>query len=417
MNTPKKIGGQLLLPTSKRELELVPGWMQVEEGIITKVVRDSIPSDLDLGGENSLIAPGLIDTHWHFPQIDAFGAYGMRLLEWLSGVIFPCEANWSDPAYAKRRAASAIDQLFAVGTTSFVAFSSNHYEATRQALQLCEARGMRAAVGQALCDMEIQEDLKLSTDQCISDARRLLEEFHPQGDEHGRVAACVAPRFALTCTMDLMKECGKLMREYDAIMECHLSENEPECARAIELHGGPDYTSVYERAELLGPRAIYGHCIHLSPDERARLAKTATIMSHCPTSNSFLRSGTMNRAQWLRDNLIVAAGTDIGAGFEKSMIRVGRSMLEVTMYVNETPPSSAEAWWQISQGNAEALGWDKTGCLAEGFEADYLVIEPSHDWRKCPCPLNDIMWSWDDRWLKTTVVNGQIVYNNPDPRS
>ena len=35
-----------------------------------------------------LIAPGFIDTHVHFPQIEIIGSYGEQLLEWLNTYTF-----------------------------------------------------------------------------------------------------------------------------------------------------------------------------------------------------------------------------------------------------------------------------------------------------------------------------------------
>jgi len=271
---------------------------------------------------------------------------------------------------------------------------------------------MRAILGQPLSDYDIAEPLKQTTSACLDDARFLVEGFPERSAELSRVCAAVSPRFAPTATPELLAGCGEIAREHESYIGTHLAENELECRRAIELHGGPDYATIYHRAGLLSPRAFHGHCIHLSPDERRLLARTGTVVVHCPTANAFLRSGIMNRARWLRDGLLVAVATDISAGYEKSMIRTARQMLEITMYVNEAPPSAGEAWWQITTGNADLLGWNETGRLREGCEADLVIIEPSHAWLKTVEPLSDLLWSWDDRWLKSTYINGRKVYQS-----
>ena len=402
------INGQLLLPSGDRALDIQPGWIRTEADRITEVRVGELHPLPDLGGEEFLVSPGFIDTHLHLPQIDSFGAFGVRLLDWLHDTIFPAEVAWADPDHAEVRARSAMEQLFAAGTTGIVAFSSNHFESTRRSLELARKMGMRASIGQTLCDMEIIPELLIPTKESIDQARRLLEAYPPGA---ARVTASLAPRFALTCSGELLSGCGDLAQEYGAIIQTHLAEMETECERACQLHEATDYTGIYEKAGLLTERSLFGHSIHLSVDERRRLAAAGSKAAHCPTSNTFLRSGVMNRAQWLREGYGVTLATDQCAGYEKSMIRVARSMLEVTMFVKEVPPSEHEAWWQITAGNAESLGWTDNGVLREGAEADIVLIKPGHPWHKLRRPLSDLLWTFDDRWLKTTIAAGRVVYS------
>ncbi len=39
-------------------------------------------------------------------------------------------------------------------------------------------------------------------------------------------------------------------------------------------------------------------------------------------------------------------------------------------------PSAAEAWWQITAGNAVAVGWSDVGELKKQNVADLLLIKP-----------------------------------------
>lgn len=402
--------GQLLLPEGDRSVRLAAGWIRTEGRHIAEVEVGALHAGADAGGEDFLVCPGFIDPHLHLPQIDAFGAYGLRLLEWLQGAIFPAEASWKDPDHAETRCRSALEQLWAVGTTGIFAFSTNHRESTRRALRLCRGSDMRALVGQPLSDRDIHPDLLQSTRANLEDAERLLEEFPADG---GEAAAAVAPRFAPTCSPELLQGAGRIARQAGAWVATHLAENEPECERALAIHGGEHYTEIYGKAGLLGPRSFLGHCIHLSPAEREMLAGTESVAVHCPTSNLFLRSGTMNRAAWLREGIRCAVASDIAAGFEKSMIRTARTMLAVTFVLGEEAPSAGEAWWQITAGNAGLLGWEDCGALSPGNRADLLLIHPCHDWRGTMAPLSDLLWSWDDRWLERTILAGRTVYRRP----
>lgn len=408
------LSGHLLLPDGNNSVRLQPGWIRLEGPHIAEVCPGELRTDADFGDAHTILAPGFVDLHLHLPQIDAFGAYGLRLLEWLRGAIFPSEAAWRNPDHAETRCRSAVAQLHSVGTTAFFAFSSNHFESTRRCIKVCADHNMRALIGQPIADFDIVPELCQSTEKNLEDARRLLEEF-PQGSAADRrAAAAIGTRFALTSTPELLEGSGYLAAEFNAFLATHLAENEPECARAIELHGGPNYTSIYERFGMCTSRSFFGHCIHLTEEEKLILARTRSVAVHCPTSNSFLRSGTMNRADLLRHDVRVGLGSDIAAGYDKSMIRTARSMLEVTMYVDEPPPSAANAWWQLTAGNANLLGWDSCGRIEEGADADLVALRPFHRWQDTLDPLSDVLWTWNDRWLAQTIIAGRTVYRNED---
>ena len=403
--------GYLALPdlAGDNTVTVQKGWIETDGPFIIRVELGDLHSKPDLGGEHTLISPGFIDTHAHLPQIDALGAYGMQLLEWLDSAVFPAEAQWSNPDFARKRTHNAVEQFFSVGTTGIFAFSANFFEGTLAALEVAKESGIRAKIGQPLADMHIHESLCKTTQENLDDLTRALKQF-PES-RSARVAAAVAPRFALTCTEELMSGAGRLAQETGAFVETHLAEMIPECKRACELHGATDYTSIYEKAGLIHDRSFLGHGIYLSASERERIADAGAVIAHCPTSNTFLRSGTMHRARYLQEGLKVSLASDIAGGPERSMVRVAKAMMEASFHAEDsTPATSNEAWWQITQGNAGLMGWQDAGIIHEGATADLVVIEPNPDWTEAIDPLGYLLFTWDDRWLKQTVIRGNAVY-------
>jgi len=418
------IAGALLLPDTLGErpgVRLAQGWLRTEGGLVVEVHEGGLPASFDLGGDGYLISPGFIDTHMHLPQFDLIGAHGMSLLDWLDRVTFPNEARWADADYAAAMTERVIDQMLSVGTTSFVGYATVHHEATKRALGCCAARGLRAVVGQVLIDQEAPDSMLRDAGECIAETESLLNDWPSQPEQRSpgnRVSSAVTPRFAITCSEGLLKAAGDLAKKHDAYVQTHLAEMLPELDTVAKLHSGPDYTSVYHRAGLLSPRTLLGHCIYLSDDERRMIAETGSIAAHCPTANSFLRSGTMNRQQLSDAGITLSLGSDIGGGYERSMIRVARSMIEATFHAGSTSggggcpaPSAAEAWWQATAGNADALGWPDTGRIHENAEADLVVIQPNIPWQTAHDPLGMVMFAYDDRWVRATVVNGEVAYS------
>lgn len=399
--------GQLLLNDLPDRARLAPGYVRIEGEEIVEVALGDAPAAADHGGPDCLIAPGFIDAHLHLPQFDMQGAHGLPLLEWLEKVTFPSERKWADTAFAQAMSSRVVDRLLAHGTTAIAAFSTVHYEATRAAMRVAAGRGMRGLVGQSLIERHAPDDLCRPAAQILDETANLLDEF-PPGE---RLAAAVTPRFAVSCSADLLADAGRLANERNASIQSHLAETRAECEWVADLFGGNRYVEVYRRAGLLTPRSIYGHGIHLDEADRQVMSDHGAVVAHCPTANAFLRSGSMDRHATLSSGVTMALGSDVGAGFEVSMPRVARAMVETASALGDAFPVAAQAWRQVTAGNADALGWRDAGRLALGCPADLLVIEPSVPWLSSEVdPLSLLLYAWDDRWLKQCWLRGKLAH-------
>src|SRR5262249_2187314 len=149
----------------------------------------------------------------------------------------------------------------------------------------------RAAIGQVLMDRNAPAELMRPTEQLLQECAQLAAEYAPK--QQSRVEFAVTPRFAITCTPELMSGAGKIAQRHESLVQTHLAETEPECLFVEQLFPGRTYTQVYEECGLLGPRTIMGHGIHLKNDERDLLRSTQTVIAHCPVANTFLQSGIM----------------------------------------------------------------------------------------------------------------------------
>lgn len=401
------VAGQLLLE-SDGTTRLSPGYVRVKDGAIEEVAEGEIPSNPDVGGPEFLITPGLIDTHVHLPQFDTIGAHGLPLLEWLSGVTFPGEARWADADYAVAMTGRVAEQLLAHGTTSVCAYSSVHHAATAAAIETLLSAGVRGVVGQAMSDRFAPEDLIGEPKALLDQTADLLTRFPASN----RVAAAITPRFAVSCSETVLAGAGRLAAEYpEALVQTHLSETLPECQLIGELFGGKSYVEVYDDADLVTARSLFGHGIHLTDKERLRLREAGAIVAHCPTANSFLRSGAMDRHATLAAGQRISLGSDIGGGYERSMVRVARAMIETASALGDDYPSPAEAWWQITAGNADAAGFADAGRLRAGVPADLLVIKPDLPWLASAVdPLAMLVFAWNDCWVDNTLLAGRVAY-------
>src|SRR5262249_49308406 len=151
-------------------------------------------------------------------------------------------------------------------------------------------RGFRATVGKCMMDKgdEVPEPLHESTTNSIAESLALLEEWH--GREHGRLRYCFAPRFAVSCTRELLEQVGRLARERGVMVHTHASENRTDCS-IVENDTGMRNITYLDHVGLTGPHVALAHCVHLTDDEIETLRKTRTNVVHCPSSNMKLGSG------------------------------------------------------------------------------------------------------------------------------
>ena len=94
-----------------------------------------------------LIAPGFVDLHVHYPQIDVIGSPAEGLLPWLERYTFPQEARFADPAHARTVAAFFLDELARHGVTTALTFATSHPGSVDALMDLAQPRGLRLIAG------------------------------------------------------------------------------------------------------------------------------------------------------------------------------------------------------------------------------------------------------------------------------
>ncbi len=318
-----------------------------------------------------LIVPGLVDAHFHLPQIDVIGIASQNLIDWLRDHIFAAEAENEDPVVARDRAQRSFQGLLSSGTTAVAAYSSRHTEATHIAFEEAERLGIRAMIGKVLMDREAPQALIEDASVALEGTEKLVRRWH--GAANGRLEVAVTPRFGITASEELLAGAGRLAQSHRVAIQTHLSENKEELQTIATLFPDRrDYTEVYEHAGLIGERSILAHCIHLSHDEIDRLATAGACAVYCPDSNFFLHSGRFPLEPILNRGLDVALGTDIGAGTSWSLLEA----MKMGNYMQIAPVEPALLFYMGTLGGAKALGWERRiGNFSHGKEADLVVLE------------------------------------------
>ena len=319
----------------------------------------------------ALISAGFVDAHVHYAQTAIIASWGKRLIDWLNTYTFPEEMRFADPAYAADVAGRYLDLVMACGTTSLCSYATIHPASVDALFAAAQARGMRVWAGKTAMDRNAPDGLRDTAQTAYDDSKSLLARWHGVD----RLSYVITPRFSPTSTPDQLRAMGTLWAEHpDCLMQTHLSEQLDEIAWVTSLFpAARDYLDTYEQHGLLGPGGVYGHAIHLTPREIARLAEVDASLVHCPTSNTFIGSGLFDMG--LAATHRVGLATDTGGGSSFSMLRIMAASYEVGQLRGHAL-HPAQLWWLATQGSARALRAEgRIGNIAPGMEADLVILD------------------------------------------
>ena len=377
----------------------------------------SLPVD-DHG--EALVVPGFIDAHIHYPQYRMLAAPGKDLLDWLNRFTFPEEHRYAAPAHARAAAETFLDRLVRHGTTAAVVFSTVHRSATETLFAAVERRRLAVVSGKTMMDRNAPAALCDDPVSSVRDSEALIERWH----RRGRLRYAVTVRFAATSTEEQLRAAGALAARYpDCHVHSHLSESESEIEYVRRLYPwAKDYTDVYDRFGLLGPRSLFAHGVHLSERECSRLSEAGATVVHCPTSNTFLGSGLFDAGHVGHPDRPVRIGiaTDVGGGTSYSMLQTLGEAYKVAM-LRGRRPTAHELFHLATRGNAVNLGLgEEIGTLEAGRWADLVVLDPAAtpelDTRHALSEsLEDTLFALailgDDRAVRATYIAGQRVWD------
>jgi len=381
---------RLLSPlTDGTTLDVMDGLIEVDERgqIVTAGAWSGAAapaSVLDL--RPMVVMPGLVDLHVHLPQIPNAGlGSGLDLLTWLDRYIFPLERAY-DRSIAERQAPAAFRAFAAAGTTTVVAYAALWEDSTDAAFAAAEEHGIRAIIGKVMMD-RITYDTDIARNEILETSLRQSDELASRwhGRDDGRLQYAFTPRFAVSCTAEMLRDSAALAAHHKAYWQTHLSEDAGEITE-VRRHfpEARDYLDVYDRAGALGARTILAHAIHLSDREVARLVHSGSSVAHCPASNLFLSSGMMPLGAYRAAGVAVGLGSDVAGGPELSLFSVMRAgavtqrVLELSGRADPSNATLPSEWIRLaSLEGARALGMDgEIGSLEVGKEADLIAVDP-----------------------------------------
>ncbi|MBP8705513.1 MAG: guanine deaminase [Candidatus Cloacimonas sp.] len=400
----KNILCNIVNPISPEEIQFLPKQViSIEESKISAIT--SLPEfqgRIDEDRSNEYALPGFIDLHTHLSQYYIRGLYEPALLPWLNKYVFPEEERSKNIEYAEKLSRDFFSAMLKAGTTTCVIYTAPFFSACDMAFEIAQETGIRALIGMTMMDMNCPENLPQNSHKTLEESILLYEKWH---GKNAKLDYIFTPRFAPTCSLELMKEVAKYAIEHNAWIQTHLSENKEEIEMVKEIFGFKNYTEVYQKAGLLTQHSIFAHCIHLGDEEIKMLAENKCKIAHCPDSNFFLKSGEFPLQKIEEAGIEYGLGSDVGAGTSLNMLYHTKMM---NYRQSDYPVLPAKALYHITLGSAKLLGVDKIiGSLEIGKEADIVFLKPPLNYPLKNNGISQLVFCGQEFSLTETLVAGR----------
>lgn len=357
---------------------VVRGDLLVEDGVISAVGDVDAESvgdvrEISLGGK--AVIPGFVQPHIHLCQtLLRGGADDMALIDWLQDRVWPYEAALR-PEELYTSARLGLAELILGGTTALLDMGTvRHTDAIGEAV---EESGIRAFIGKCMMDRDgdTPDALNEETERSIEESIALHRRW--DGAAQGRIRYAFAPRFAVSCTEELLRETAAAADDLGALVHTHASETQFENEFSVKHHGMRNVPFL-EEVGLCDAHSVFAHGVHVEDAECRTLARTETAICHCPSSNLKLASGLANMPRFDEFGVPVALGAD-GAPCNNNLDAFVEMRLAALIHKPGHGPEAmpAERVLRLATlDGAKALGIDdRVGSIEEGKDADLVVLD------------------------------------------
>jgi 5-methylthioadenosine/S-adenosylhomocysteine deaminase len=384
-------------------------------------------------GRDRLVAPGLINAHWHSPMQLSHGTADCtnhKVFMWENQVD---TANRSQEEIYISATIGCL-QMLKTGTTSVIdhfpeqGFSVADVETVVRAFADC---GMRAVVALRIFDGEYS-DILPAPERMTDALQRALKEgntLNPRPLEEsldlvgqsialcdgtkGRIRIFPAPSNPMRCSDDLLVACERIAIEHDVGVHCHLLETRTQAELARARYG----KTMLEHMDAIGAysgRWSNAHCNWVADEDIAIMAKHGAIAVFNPESNLKIGSGVPPIPKLLAAGVPCALGAD-GVSTNDNLIM--HDAMQLAAFLHRPAEPDRRRWVTTDQvlamattGGAQAMRIDDLGKLRVGAKADLVLYDLNEPWW---VPLNDplqqLIFGERGGSVRVVIVDGRIL--------
>ena len=409
-------GGTVL--TLNDRWDVIEGDVSIRDGRIAAIGSNLTGHhDRVVEARGGYILPGLIQTHIHLCQT-LFRGYAddLKLMDWLRTRVWPMEAAHT-PDTLRAATRLATTELLSSGTTAVLTMETVHD--TDVVFEEVDASGLRATIGKCMMDFDaqvpkrLQEETRHSIDESVAIRKRW------DGAANGRLRAAFAPRFAVSCSRDLLEAVAGLSQQHHALVHTHASESREEIAIIQKATGARTNIEYLASVKLASPHLCAAHCVWVDEQDQQLLADHDVKVMHCPGSNLKLGSGIAPVPEMRARGITVSLGAD-GAACNNRLDMFEEMRLAAVLQAMRKEPGilpARDVLWMATRAGARTLGLEsEIGSIEVGKKADVIVVDRDRPHlAPGPDPYSTLVYAVRGSDVRTTIVDGALLVDEFAP--
>ena len=369
-------------------------------------------------GRRFVVTPGFVNSHIHITGEPLTRGFVPDDIDFDDSI-----HNWQVPLYQahtpddeRLSAQVAALEMMRSGTTCFLeAGTIVDLDAVVDALR---ETGIRGRVGRWTMDRAFDpaQDQAALIDAAI---RGLQDEVARYPADRGDLIAAWPLLLGHATNTDAVWQAAKEIADRSGTgVSAHMSPVAADAAWFIE-HTGRRPMEHLDHLGVLGPNLALTHAVHVDAAEVELLARSATNVTHCPTSA--LRGGygvtQVGRfPEMARAGVNLALGTDGNAGnssdLMKAMYLVAGLFKDARRDPRQFPAHAALTMATLGGARTLQLGHE-IGALEPGKKADFVLHDTDRpEWRPLSNVVNLLVWQADGRSVHSVWINGVRVVDD-----
>lgn len=376
--------GLLILPdwliTAPPEAPLRAWGVRIVDDVITAVaphaeLRARYPEDAIWDAAGQILAPGFVNAHTHLYGVLAHGIPLHRaptgFWPFLADFWWPLVEDRLDHAMICAATDLQCARMLLSGVTG--CYDCTEAPHALPGILAAQAEVVRRHGLRAILSFEATERVSAENGRLGLEENARFIEANGELATRNLVSGAMCFHTTFTCSAAFIRKAFALARKRGALIHAHVSEGtyEPEHNLA---HHGVRTLAYYERLGVLGPDFLASQCVQIDADEIALMAAHGVRMVHMPLSNCEVGGGIAPVPQLLAAGVTVGLGSD---GYIDDFFEVLRGAFLIHKAAQRDPQvMPAPLVWQLATaGGARALGWERVGRIAPGWQADLQLID------------------------------------------